>query len=241
MAYIYKITNSINGKIYIGKTSQTIEERFKEHCRDSKRRLKEHRPLYFAMNKYGIENFSVEEIEQCEDSEAEEREIYWIDAYDSYRKGYNATIGGDGKPCIDRDLVIKTYKEEQNQTKTAEKLGISMKSVHDILIQNNIPIKSTAEVSSKPIKIKELEKEFFSVVECAQWLIDNNYTRTKKVHSVATKISDSLTGYRGKTSYLGYHFEYLQEMIPHLHHDAKEIPSCAPDLMVVNVYKKEIV
>lgn len=163
MAYIYKITNSINGKIYIGKTSQTIEERFKEHCRDSKRRQREHRPLYFAMNKYGIENFSVEEVEQCEDSEAEEREIYWIDAYDSYRNGYNATIGGDGKPCIDRDLVIKTYKEEQNQTKTAEKLGISMKSVHRILIQNSIPIKSTEEVSSKAVAM--LDKETLEIIQ----------------------------------------------------------------------------
>lgn len=169
----------------------------------------EHRPLYSAMNKYGVENFSVEEVEHCEDSEAEEREIYWIDYFDSYGNGYNATKGGDGKPYIDRDLVVKTYKEEQNQTKTAAKLGISTDSVHDILIQNNIPIKSSAEAKAKPIKIKELEKEFSSVVECAQWLVDNNYTRTKKVVNVETNISKSLTGYNNKTSYLGYHFEYL--------------------------------
>lgn len=209
MAYIYKITNSINGKIYIGKTLGTIEKRFKEHCQDYKKCRMEHRPLYSAMNKYGVENFSVEEVEQCEDSEAEEREIYWISRYGSYGNGYNATKGGDGKPYIDRDLVIKTYKEEQNIRKTATKLGISTDSVHDILIQNNIPIKSSAEIHAKPIKVKELEKEFSSVVECAQWLIDNNYTRTKKVDNVGKKISESLTGYNNKTSYLGYHFEYL--------------------------------
>ena len=209
MAYIYKITNSINGKIYIGKTMGTIEERFKEHCRDSKRRRMEHRPLYSAMNKYGVENFSVEEVEQCADSEAEEREIYWIDYFDSYGNGYNATKGGDGKPYINRDLVVKTYKEEQNQTKTAEKLGISRKSVYDILIQNNLPRKSNEDLGAKPIKIKELEKEFSSEIECAQWLIDNNYTRSKNVDSVRKKISESLTGRNNTTSYLGYHFEYL--------------------------------
>ena len=169
----------------------------------------EHRPLYSAMNKYGVENFSVEEVEQCADSEAEEREIYWIDYFDSYGNGYNATKGGDGKPYIDRDLVVKTYKEEQNQTKTAEKLGISRKSVYDILIQNNLPRKSNGDLGAKPIKIKELEKEFSSETECAQWLIDNNYTRSKKVVNVATKIGEALTGRNNTTSYLGYHFEYL--------------------------------
>ena len=52
MAYIYKITNLINGKVYIGKTSEkTIEERFKIHIKDSKKEHCEKRPLYDAMNK----------------------------------------------------------------------------------------------------------------------------------------------------------------------------------------------
>ena len=47
MAYIYKITNDINDKIYIGKTNQTIKERWRQHCADSKDRiLYEKRPLY---------------------------------------------------------------------------------------------------------------------------------------------------------------------------------------------------
>lgn len=41
MPYIYKITNDINNKIYIGKTLYTIEHRFKEHCKDSKKRQNE--------------------------------------------------------------------------------------------------------------------------------------------------------------------------------------------------------
>ena len=40
MAYIYKIINNINQKIYIGKTSSTIEKRFKEHCNDSKKKMR---------------------------------------------------------------------------------------------------------------------------------------------------------------------------------------------------------
>ena len=55
MAYIYKITNDINDKIYIGKTNFSIEKRFQEHCKDAFRKRNEKRPLYNAMKKYGIE------------------------------------------------------------------------------------------------------------------------------------------------------------------------------------------
>ena len=60
MAYIYKITNTINGKMYIGKTELTIEKRFQQHCKDSQRDKMSNRPLYKAMRKYGVEFFSIE-------------------------------------------------------------------------------------------------------------------------------------------------------------------------------------
>lgn len=59
--------------------------------------LKDKRPLYKAIAKYGMENFSIETIEEVEDDFLGEREIYWINYYNSYSKGYNATLGGDGK------------------------------------------------------------------------------------------------------------------------------------------------
>lgn len=101
MGYIYKITNNINGKCYIGKTERTINIRWSEHIRLS--RLKLDLPLYRAFSKYGIDNFSIEEIEQCDSDKIDEREIYWIDYFNSYRKGYNCTAGGEGG--------IKTYEE----------------------------------------------------------------------------------------------------------------------------------
>ena len=54
MAYIYVIKNDINDKVYIGKTQKSIQERFKKHIQDSKRKCCEKRPLYNAINKYGI-------------------------------------------------------------------------------------------------------------------------------------------------------------------------------------------
>ena len=117
MAYIYKIINNINQKIYIGKTSSTIEKRFKEHCNDSKKERYEKRPLYDAMNKYGIENFTVEKVEEVENDEiASEREIYWINKLRTYIgfndcNGYNATLGGDSKRYYNYEEIAKKYLE----------------------------------------------------------------------------------------------------------------------------------
>ena len=98
MPYIYKITNDINKKIYIGKTVETIEKRWKEHIKDSKKKTSENRPLYRAINKYGIEHFSIEEIEEVQDQFLlSDRERFWIEYFGSFKNGYNATIGGDGK------------------------------------------------------------------------------------------------------------------------------------------------
>ena len=56
----------------------------------------EHRQqaLYKAFDKYGIENFTVEQVEECPVEKLDEREIYWIAYYDSFKSGYNSTLGG---------------------------------------------------------------------------------------------------------------------------------------------------
>lgn len=97
MIKIYKITNKINQKIYIGKT-KNIDRRWKDHIRlaFTKNQKEYNKPLYMAFRKYGINNFLFEIIEEVNNDKGEEREQYWIKYYDSYNKGYNASIGGDG-------------------------------------------------------------------------------------------------------------------------------------------------
>ncbi len=94
------------------------------------------------MRKYGIEHFHIELIEETDDPE--EREIYWIEKYQTFKNGYNATLGGDGKKYIDYGLVIETYKHLQNITETAKQLNISIDSVSMILKENKINIKSSS-------------------------------------------------------------------------------------------------
>lgn len=99
MQGIYKITNSINGKIYIGKTNNS-SRRWKDHQRlaFAEGHKEYNKALYQAMRKYGIENFSFEIIEEIENykEKGEEREKYWILYFNSYNQGYNESLGGDG-------------------------------------------------------------------------------------------------------------------------------------------------
>jgi group I intron endonuclease len=147
MAYIYKITNTQNGKIYIGKTLNAVEKRFGEHCRDYLRERCEKRPLYAAMRKYGVDNFIVETIEETDNPD--ERERYWIEYYGSFKNGYNATTGGDGRSYIDVDLIISTYKKTQNIAETARILKYSRDSIKNILENNNIKIKPNQEIAKE--------------------------------------------------------------------------------------------
>ena len=82
---IYKIYNDINDKVYIGKTLDTIENRFNSHKKDSAREKSEKRPLYNAMNKYGIDKFHIELIEECELEDLSIKEIYWIEQFNIYK------------------------------------------------------------------------------------------------------------------------------------------------------------
>lgn len=96
---IYKITNKINDKCYIGKSS-CIEQRWKTH-RESYTGIKDwDKTLYKAFRKYGIDNFNFEVIEEMTleyyNQFSNNREQYWITFYDSLKNGYNETPGGDG-------------------------------------------------------------------------------------------------------------------------------------------------
>lgn len=130
MGYIYKIINQINGKVYIGQTSKTIKERFEGH----KKKALEHpnRYLYDAMNHYGFDSFTIEQIEECPDECLDEKEIFWIAQYDSTNPniGYNLTIGGGGG---------NTWKLNSHKLETGEKIREShLKDNYILMTKENL-------------------------------------------------------------------------------------------------------
>ena len=110
MSYIYKIKNDINDKVYIGKTNRDVGVRWEEHCKQYNQDVF-NRPLYCAMKKYGTEHFSAVVFEECDKSIASSREQFWINAYNSYYNGYNATFGGEGRPSVNSDIVFDLFHQ----------------------------------------------------------------------------------------------------------------------------------
>ena len=175
MAYIYQIQNDVNGKIYVGKTEFSIEKRFKEHCEDAYREHCEKRPLYAAMRKYGIEHFHISLLEETDNPE--ERECYWIEQLRSFKNGYNATIGGDGRKYLDYDLIIATYNKVKNQNEVARILKISPDSVHNVLKKSNIEILKNPSTNNKIVYQYDLNENFNSTVGDVKKKL--NFTKTK--------------------------------------------------------------
>lgn len=119
MGYIYKITNKIDNKAYIGQTCRDPKKRWLEHySRDINKDTYFHR----ALKKYGKDNFLWEVIEECEDSSLNEREIYWIKYYNTYYKngnGYNMTYGGEFETHREKAIIGISPLGEEYHFKSA--------------------------------------------------------------------------------------------------------------------------
>lgn len=112
IGYIYKITNKVNNKIYIGKTTQSIERRFKDHIRAFQSKTRGYVSyLYRAFEKYGIENFYIEIIEKIEFEDErvlDGRERYYIKSFNSQNPliGYNIQDGGEGGGARSKEFKL---------------------------------------------------------------------------------------------------------------------------------------
>ena len=91
---IYKWTNTLNNKSYIGQTVRP-KKRYERHLYDAfVEKFDNH--FYRALRKYGADVFTYEILEVVPVEDLNKREIYWIDHFDSYKNGYNETTGGKG-------------------------------------------------------------------------------------------------------------------------------------------------
>ena len=178
MGYIYKITNIINNKLYIGQTRKTIEERFQTHLKNAQKHI--NRYLYDAMNKYGYDNFICSLIEECDDSLLDEREIYWIKFYNTTDKsnGYNMTIGGGGG---------NTWTNNPHKEETSKKISEHNKGKHQISPELreklNITSKEANTISVDKNALEKDIKNFMSVEDiCKKYEISRRtfYNKCKK-------------------------------------------------------------
>ena len=90
---------------------KSLQKRFAQHKNNSNKEYFSQIVLYKAFNKYGIENFTFEGIEEVPNEQLDEREKYWIKYYNSYLDGYNSTLGGRLVELYDWDIdeIVELY------------------------------------------------------------------------------------------------------------------------------------
>lgn len=116
MYSIYKITNKVNQKVYIGFTNNP-KRRWKNH-----RNCKDNRHLYRAMKIYGKENFEFEILFESEDRDytLKVMEPYYINLYNSNKIGYNYTTGGENSNTLEKIEKLRQRMIENNPMKNPE-------------------------------------------------------------------------------------------------------------------------
>ncbi len=131
MTIIYKHTFS-NGKSYIGQTVSSLEARLQRHITETRNGISDYK-FNRALKKYKYDIKS-EILEVVEETKANDREIYWIAYYDSFNKGYNSTVGGEGNQSPSqetKDKISNTInsKSEEQKEKVRIRAAIQVKKL----------------------------------------------------------------------------------------------------------------
>ena len=190
--FIYKITNTINGKSYIGQTIQNVKERFYQHCATKCSKAVSNMAIHIAIKKYGKSNFTVEVIEEIDSANLNDRERYWIKYYNSYNNGYNSTKGGqDGcKPF--KDLDVESIIKEYNTGKSLRTLGtifkVDKQTIKDLLIRHNVELRTTRTYKLSQKDRDKVLEDFASGLSRKEIMIKWNISKSY--------LSQLINGYR---------------------------------------------
>ena len=239
MGFIYKITNSINDKLYIGQTTGTIQHRWASHVWSANRKNK-YSKIARAIKKYGKENFKISVIEEVPDYKLNEREMFWIDYYDTCNTGYNITVGGDGRILVSDKNILNAWNKGLIIKDVADLVGINRASVSDRLKALGISeeeiqsrrYKKLSDVESDPVYQYDLDGNFVAEYKTKQELQDKfgkNVSVTKELISK----HHSLHGYQWRK----YKADRIEPYDPWMQPNVKEVNQYDLNLNFIKSYK----
>lgn len=227
---IYKITNLINGKIYIGQSTD-IKKRWLKH-----KYAKDNFVIHKALRRYGIKNFSFDIIEQCKQEDLDRKEQFYIEYYNSLiPNGYNMIAGGSNgaglnkaKPVNQYDMTGKYITTYSSITEAELKTGINNSNISSCcrgkrqytgnyqwryLDNSSLPLKNYIQLQQEKEE-RKLKKEQKKKRIIIQLDINNNIVGKFKTCTEAAKATKIHLGNinaccNGKrTSAGGYYWKY---------------------------------
>lgn len=220
MGYIYKITNQVNGKSYIGQTITSINTRMLKHFSNAKKATT---GIDYAIQKYGKENFEIEQVCECANENLDDLERYYIQYYNTYNDGYNLTTGGQDistKIQLNEFEVVHKYLAGKTIKELCELYNCCDKVISRILHDHKVPIrhnnnelnlekgkKFQVGENTKAVYVKEVNKTFASLKECAEWFIQSGYSKASSMELARKSLSRALNGDR--KTYCKLHVEFV--------------------------------
>ena len=161
MGFIYKITNDINDKVYIGQTINNIQYRFRSHINQALREPKD--KFHYALKEIGIEHFSINKIEECANELLDEREKYWIKYYNSVEKGYNTTWGGSVGFHYDRAQILQLWNQGYIIQEISDKIGVDRGLLGQILTNEGITKEEINQRRYEATKIQKTNRKIYQI------------------------------------------------------------------------------
>lgn len=203
---IYRITNLVNGKIYIGKTSESFLKRFRKHLANAKH-VRDGSQLGKAIRKYGEENFYIGIIvDKVPIYFLDAFERYWIHHYNSLHAGYNCTVGGDGGS--------RPWTDKQRQTVSQSRKGVVISAETRAKISNTLKAtpmtaEHKAKMTAARSKIPHPMARKVLCVETGQIFPHGKAAADWLGHSSNSNIHNACKGRRPKVG--GYTWKYPDE------------------------------
>jgi group I intron endonuclease len=183
---IYKVTNTINGKIYVGQTVKSLKRRWSDHCAKSSTCL----ALKAAINLHGRENFTIEQIDVASNiDDLNKKEIKWIADLKSFGDlGYNLCLGGEGKSGYKQ-------KPESVEAMRQKKMGKKLTVEHKVRISAG----NTGKIMSEESK-RKISQSHMGMKHSKETLAKLSKIRLGKKHSADSKAKIGLAGLGKKHS-----------------------------------------
>lgn len=212
-AKIYKITNDINNKVYVGQTYRSIEDRFKRHCAEARWKNMKKMPIVLAIAKYGHQHFSIHLLEtiamDSAQSLVDEREVHWGRTLDTLSpNGYNLKLGA-GSGCMSEETKKKIALSNTGKYVSEETREKLRKSHLGYKVKQSTKDKLSAYFKGRPLHpntIKAKNKPRKYILISPEGIITPIYgmkTFAKRMNLQHTNLSELVTGkitqYKGWT------------------------------------------
>jgi hypothetical protein len=225
--YIYKITNIVNNKVYIGKTKEYygkmkfgIIGRFNHHLNNAYVKSKQNDcpRFYNAIRKYGKDKFKIEQLEVCDEKNVDALEIKYIAFHESTNseKGYNISFGGGGRSGVEinekiREKISKSLKKENEKDLT---MNIKPYKKNDIIIGYTVQRREKGIMFRKYFTntTNTVEDNYNKAIEWLNNIKNNKYDNLKKYNKISDLPRNIYYTYdkKNKDTIIGYKVNILK-------------------------------